>query len=570
MGVGTRIKLFHVVFVFTTAIVLVSSITVSAIIYDRLHAAIVKQNEDTIRNTTAQLKSNILKLVDNCVTIAGNMYGDFALQSLLQGSRQPQIDYDIFERFNLVTSNIHSIKSNNQEIGSISIYTMDAGLSNGKEIKLRNQFRRPDLLQKAMDAKGADLWVSYQDASTGNNLIALMKYLNMYAPGGVLVIEVNERSFYELYKAEVANNYLFLLDDSDRVLSSSVRYAIGKPIERYVSEAEGIGRQVYDGKRYFSYSDKVNDSWSLNVLYDSNEIEKEKRNITYYIIFVTGILIAGSTLLTLLFSRRYSLQIGKLVRKIREIDRGNLAIKPTVRQIHEFYLLDQALCAMANNIDSLSHDILKVQKQKEESEIKYLQMQMNPHFLYNLLSAIRWIAYRSDQKQITHIIDLLGDFYKIALSKGNEIIGIQDELKLVRNYVELQDLCYNDPIRLSVHLDEDLNDLKVCKMTLQPFVENAILHGHIHGRELLISIDIIRYGEAGVRIRIADNGAGIGEQFVRLIACLNEANAWTNGASYGVSNTVARLKYMYGNRVRILAARQNPGTLIEIIIQNVS
>ncbi|MBW7452760.1 sensor histidine kinase [Paenibacillus sepulcri] len=575
MNTAYKVKFFYVVFAFTIAIVLVSSVTISLIIYYRFNSAIAKQNDDFIQNTSAQLKSNVLTLVDNCETIAGNIYADTALQTFLEGYHNQKIDYDMFEKFNSITDNLQSILSNNTEISSISIYKRDAGLvSNGKEIRIWGQFGRVDLLQKAMDAGGKDVWASYRDEASGAYKIVLMKYLNVYAPGGVLVIELNEESFYDLYKSGMASNYLFLMDNQNQVISSNSRGSIGKeinaPVKRFVSEGEATGKLVYDNTRYYLFSEQVNDSWSLAVLYDSNEIEKEKRNITYYIIFYTAILILVSMLLAFLFSKRFAGQVDKLVAKIKEIDKGNLNIQPTISQVNEFYLLDQALYTMARNINSLNSDILNVQKQKEESEIKYLQMQMNPHFLYNLLSAIRWIAFREKQQQIMHIIDHLSDFYKIALSKGNEIIGIQDEIKLVRSYVELQNLSYSGLIRLTIRMDESLNDLQVCKMTLQPFVENSIVHGIVREQPLNISVEIIPFDETGVRIRIMDDGSGIEEDFVRLIEDMNGLNTMTSSASYGITNTIVRLKYLYGDQIRIRAARRTPGTLIEITIKNAS
>ncbi len=565
-----KIKFFYKVSAFLVAIILSCSLAITLVYYYRLNTVMSKQNMDFIHSTSQQTKSNILNLMKSYELIAGNIYSDNTVQTYLKYDYDGGIDYSVYSKMNVINHTFDGIRNNNNQISKLCLYKLNPGLIvDGRNILDSKDFIRQELLEAAIAAKGRSLWTAFGDSGKNFN-ISLLKYINVMNPGGVLQIQVKEQSFYDLYKSQAASqNLLFITDGNFKVISSNQRNDVGKEvpdaIKKYLMDDVSTGKIIFNKNPYYVYAEKITGDWSLVLLYNSFEVEKEKKFMVYYIVTFTGILILSAIIFSLFFARRYATQVDKLLLKIREIETGNLDIRPTVKKVNEFYLLDNTLCVMAHSIKNLKTEIYQAVKQKEESDIKFLQMQMNPHFLYNLLSAIRWISLKNKQPEIIYIIDHLSNFYRIALSKGNEIVNIEAEINLINSYVALQNLCYKDQIKMEVNLSDELAGFMICKMTLQPFVENSIVHGRIQDRILNISIDISKQDEA-VKIRIEDDGAGVSEDYLNYIRTLDSKNIFTESASYGITNTLARLSLFYGSRIKISAARKNPGTLFVLVI----
>jgi two-component system, sensor histidine kinase YesM len=564
-------KFFYKVFAVITLIILVSSLTISFAIYYRFYNTMSKQNGDFIKYTSNQVKSNIINLTKKCEWIAGNIYSDNNVETLLKENYYKGQDYSLFVMFNTISSSFHGLEDNNREISSISIYKLDPNLIiNGREIKDVSKFKHYNLIERAIKAKGNNVWTAYR-GDDGRYIFCLLKFLNIYSPGGVLVIELKEENLFNLYNAGTGDkNNLFIVDENQSVISSNIRENIGKRIDNLLkgySLAGTTSKEVfYNNTPYFFYTDAINAEWRIVMIYDAYEIEKEKRHMKYYVLILTGVFILIGLLFSLFLASNFASQVDRLMAKIKEIERGNLHIKPDIKKVNEFHQLDKTLCAMAQNIENLNADVMKAVKQKEEIEIKFLQMQMNPHFLYNLLSIIRWTAYHNKQSQIMHIVDNLSNFYKIVLSKGNEVIDLGSELNLVKSYIELQNLCCNNTINLSISVDDRLAHMKISKMTLQPFVENSVVHGRIGGRELNININVLQENDDTVKILIEDDGLGITDEVSKYIESLNEKGLAIEGKHYGITNTITRLRLLYGGKVTIHAVGEEQGTLIELII----
>ena len=565
-------RFFYKVFVVITLIIIVCSTTVSLLIYYRFTATMAKQKKDFIVYTSNQVKTNIINLTKNHEQIAGNIYSDNDVGLLLKEGYYKDMDINLYQMFNKIGSSFQGILENNREINSICIYKMDHGLMlSGKEVKDISQFKRQDLIKKAIDAKGNNVWASYND-DDGKLRFCLLKYLNLYKPGGVLIIELKGESFFNLYKSAIGDkNNLFIIDNYHNIISSNQKIDIGKNINTLlkVDVLQNISEKevYYNSNSNFFYTDKINDAWSIVFLYDSHELNKEKRYMTYYVSALTIIFIVIGLIFSFFSASKFARQVDKLMVKIKEIERGNLKIQPDIKKVNEFYQLDKTLCSMAQNIDKLTTDIVKAVKQKEEIEIKYLQMQMNPHFLYNLLSVIRWIAFNNQQEKIITVVDNLSNFYRIALSKGSEIIPINSEISLVKSYIELQNLYCSPGINFTVNINEELSNIKISKMTLQPFIENSVVHGRVGDRELNIVANIVKMDENIISITIEDDGVGVSEEVVNYIKGLNEEGSTMEGKHYGITNTLARLNLLYNDGVTIYAAKKHPGSRIELVIR---
>ncbi|CAM4498587.1 two-component system sensor histidine kinase YesM [Paenibacillus endophyticus] len=560
-------KFFHMILAFNIITVLICSATISSVIYGRLNQTLKHQNEDFMHYATSQALNGIENIMRNSELTARNIYSDSTVSSLFLGDYAGNVDYELFREFMSINSLFENYVTTNHDIKSITIYKLDPELiTDGKNIKSIESFPRQNLIQKAIEARGKDVWVAFEEEGEGTKIL-LLKYININLPGGILAIELNQARLSELYKAEENGKYLlYLLSEGGIVFSSNQKVHIGAEILENVELNAGSDQVFSQLKQernlYYSYYGKVNHALTVVILYDAYQLGEEKRAITKYVILCTCFFVFVGVLLAILFSKKFSHNIENLMKKIRSIEKGNLNIVPNPTSITEIAALDQTLCRMADRIEGLTDDIARTERQKVESEIKYLQKQMNPHFLYNLLSAVRWMAFRKQDHQIVDIIDLLCDFYKIALSQGRDIIPIQSEIKLIENYVALQNLCLSDGIRLAVRVSKEHEGILINKMTIQPFIENSIIHGRIQGKILHIVVDIQKVEETFI-ITIRDDGMGVKDSFIAYIDRMNKGVFSDDRMGYGVTNTFMRLKLLHSN-ARIQVRHGHPGTAVEI------
>jgi two-component system sensor histidine kinase YesM len=219
------------------------------------------------------------------------------------------------------------------------------------------------------------------------------------------------------------------------------------------------------------------------------------------------------------------------------------------------------------------------QKSKREAELKVLQAQINPHFLYNTLDTIHWMAKDRKADDIVNLVVALTNLFRISLSKGREIIKFAEELEHIRSYLIIQKARYEDKLSFSIITDPELNRYSVVKLILQPLVENAIYHGiKAKRREGMITITAAKT-ENVLRIRVEDNGGGIREERLKEIRDilmeriplneLQEGESDTSGdgkSGYGLFNVNERLKLRFGSEYGIrIESEWGTGTVVEIM-----
>ncbi len=202
-------------------------------------------------------------------------------------------------------------------------------------------------------------------------------------------------------------------------------------------------------------------------------------------------------------------------------------------------------------------------------ELKVLQAQINPHFLYNTLDLISWTAKRNDMEEVCDIVIKLSRFYRISLSNGSDYISIANEVEHVRLYVELQNLRFLKDIELKTEVDPELEDYRIMKLLLQPIVENSILHGIANSdKEKGIIFLSVQPVEGMIRITIRDNGIGMNQTTIYRLMTYDEIpNEGQDTGGYGLKNVINRLKLYYDNQARItFDSTPEEGTSVTILI----
>jgi len=249
--------------------------------------------------------------------------------------------------------------------------------------------------------------------------------------------------------------------------------------------------------------------------------------------------------LALTVSNSVTKRLQKLMNQMEKVEKGdfdNAKILPENND--EIGKLALSFNYMVDKIAVLMEERYRLGKEIKNLELKALQAQINPHFLYNTLDLINWMSVRANVPEISRIIESLSRFYRLSLSKGEDLVTIKNELEHVKAYVEIQNMRFGDNIKLQINVPEEIHNYVMPKLILQPIVENSIIHGILEKEQEKGTIKI--YGklqEKEINLFIEDNGVGMSEEKIIQILTTSSSN---EPHGYGVKNINERLKLYYG------------------------
>ena len=225
-------------------------------------------------------------------------------------------------------------------------------------------------------------------------------------------------------------------------------------------------------------------------------------------------------------------------------------------------------------IKELIENIKIEQKNKKNTELWLLQAQINPHFLYNTLDTVVWMAEAGDSKKVVDMITALSSFLRIGLNKGKKFIQIREEIRHIESYLKIQKFRYDDILEYSIEIEDSLYDMRILKLLLQPLVENALYHGIKYKREGG-SIRIRGYEKYNnIILEVIDNGVGMDENKLNKIKAVIENTSLENsdiirttGDSFGLYNVAERIRLYYGNEYGLdIDSKENIGTKVTIVL----
>lgn len=375
---------------------------------------------------------------------------------------------------------------------------------------------------------------------------------------GFLIIALDSSLFENAYR-DVSlglDSDVFIIDSTGDVISTIKE---DKNIGKAYSHREIYERIfVHNGQLEDSFSALVNGSknlitytvindnrWALVSTVPYMNFNRESQMIMQSIIVVSLVCILTVVILSFMISKYMWAPLKSLVQHIKEIENGQLDIRVTTERNDEIGYLTRNFNNMVIRIEKLINEVRKEQKEKREMEIQMLQAQINPHFLFNTLNSLKWVAKISQVTSISDGIGALAEILRNTILDKNETVAIQEEVKNIENYVCIQRLRYGNRFKIEYDISEDVYELRILKFMLQPIVENAMIHGGEGIDDILnINLKIFRQDET-VIIHIKDNGCGLDEAQVK--GYLNEATRKRERiSSIGIYNVNERVKLNYG------------------------
>lgn len=296
------------------------------------------------------------------------------------------------------------------------------------------------------------------------------------------------------------------------------------------------------------------------------QVNNQLQHTLRAVMFLLAALLAATLVFTVLAQRSLTQAINTPIAQLEKfagaLASGDLQARAPETAVDELQELTQSLNAMAGRLQNLIDENRREQENLKKSELRALQAQINPHFLYNTLDAIVWLAEAGQSREVIHITRALSDFFRISLSQGKDWIPLSEEIKHLTGYLTIQKIRYRDILDYEIDIPEELGSCQVLKLILQPLVENAIYHGvkHRRGRGLIRVNGKMQDG--WLNLRVQDNGAGMtAERLAQVRAGLSADSG--ESAGYGLFNVNKRIQLYYNlpQDIEIESDEQNGTTV---------
>ena len=303
---------------------------------------------------------------------------------------------------------------------------------------------------------------------------------------------------------------------------------------------------------------KVRSDWMLIEITPWKDIVHGSIRLAYILVSVGLTAICITSFFTLFLSRQFTKPIRLLLARMGRVPATGAATDLPTDYKNEFGSLFNGYRRQMERIEELLQSLQSQHKRQREAEILALQAMINPHFLYNTLDQLNWIAIDSGQEKISAIVSLMGKMFRIGLSNGETVIPIRDELTHVDCYLQIQKIRWGERLTYAIDTEEELKELYIPRLTIQPFVENAFIHG-FHGRRAgEVRIALRRKGTE-VEITITDNGVGLKPGW--------DLPKPRKTGGYGVRNVMERIAAYFGQPYGVtMRGKQEGGTEVVLLL----
>lgn len=341
--------------------------------------------------------------------------------------------------------------------------------------------------------------------------------------------------------------FVFVMDQEDNIVYTPVNGIVYRVNPKWVKAMEPMSVQIQGGSYQIRSELSPYTGWRTVGVFSMDEVMSSVNTIVYILFTCVIISLVLVVIVSFKFSRTLTNPIFKLKRLMKQAESGDLTVRFNFEHNDEIGELGQSFNHMIARIDQLIQMVYVEQENKRTAEMKSLQEQIKPHFLYNTLDTISWMARDYDAEDIVRLVDALTNMFRIGLSHGKDIITVKEEITHVSNYLYIQKIRYKDKLNYVIHVDESLYAVEVPKLILQPLVENAIYHGVKAKRGGgTITITGVPEGENLV-FTVQDDGAGmLQEKVEELNRRMSERSVLDEKKSFGLFYIRERIQLCYG------------------------
>lgn len=344
---------------------------------------------------------------------------------------------------------------------------------------------------------------------------------------------------------------------------------------RLQQKITGLSQIVAGNEKFVALLGAPNSqNWRLVTFVKKHDILAPVNQLRYYAIYLTLFFILLSLVISFFLARYFDGPISSLILQMRRVQKGNLKLRIHLKRKDEFRMLADSFNVMLDHIGELIDDKLRIEKMKKQYELRALQAQINPHFLYNTLNSINALVDLKRTDEIAKVLHALVHLLDYSMGRGEALTSIQGELQGLKHYVFLQQIRYQNKFEVNYEVDEKILDCRILKLTLQPIIENAIFHGIKEKQrgEGKITVGGILKNPKVVQLYVEDNGTGIAPDRLAALLEVSDSPDFSGVklpyySSLGLRNVHERLQLQFGDAYGLrIESHEGLGTRIFITL----
>jgi two-component system sensor histidine kinase YesM len=530
-----------------------------------------RTSRDIIQSKSIDYTGDILKMVelriedfsDNVKVASQDMLYDRVIYDILaEDSRNKLSNLSSYEEVYAVNNILRKACLSREEIQSIALisnyqnyYTYDSNIGRAS---IEQLVPYEKMKAVALEASGEAVWFLDRDeqGEVKNLYITRSIYdISNYEEIGLMAILIRKEALEGVYgdlSTEFMQSIAIVSDTGEWIIGS------GEGTHRLQDTYEeldfkGENHSVDEERRILlSFTELKSPNWRILAEISVDKLNEDLYAFrTYFMIIIAATLLILSVL-SIFFAMDILTPIKRLVQGMKTMQESKTHDEIIIDRQDELGYLSQCFNDMSREIDILVNRVYKEQLTRKEAEIKTLQAQINPHFLFNTLESINWMARLNNVDEISEMVTALSALMEAGIGKGGPLVTIKEEIDFVDSYILIMKNRYGERLDFNKSIDSSLLGIKVPKLLLQPLVENAIYHGVDKFRKQGKIYLIIRKIDQRVEIEVLDNGQGMTEEDIReLNKNLNEGNdaylfSENSGMGIGLKNVNRRIKLFYG------------------------
>lgn len=394
---------------------------------------------------------------------------------------------------------------------------------------------------------------------------AYKAYLAVYYSDDKLTSILSDNLSLEGSVSYIVNERDAIVATSDPSLSGIYQLDYDTIKASFMSSNNFIERNILDTKVYAGFYSISNTDWFMVTVLPSPPLIHESNRLMIQIALIYAVFLVLALIFANVLAHSITGRLSSVIRQMQTVRHGPPTPMDSPSAHDEIGDLIDTYNYMTRKMDELMKTQAKAAEDLRIAEFNSLQAQINPHFLYNTMDMINWMALQGQTDEISHAVQSLSRFYKLTLSRKKGISTIARELEHITIYVQLQNMRYHDSIELITDIPDELSEYQIPKLTLQPVVENSILHGILEKESKSGTIVITGWMEnADVVLLVSDDGVGIPPEILSTILSGN-GNSQSGGTNIAVYNTHRRLQILYGNDYGLTySSKLGEGTEVEI------
>ncbi len=547
-----------------------------------------KHINNATSKTLMQIDRNINILLDQIINIT-NIYNlDNELEALLT-AKYPQ-GLERLININTVENKILNYSSTSDWLKQHTILAGTNGIvytSNydSNTINL-NSIRSQAWYQQALENTEKIYWLNTHKNFYKNNIyiftaVKILENALSKHTFGVLLLNIEEASLYNIYKDALdRNNEIFIINSEGKIISHSQREKVGSQVDplRFVNSLHagntGYKTIEIDDQRYlYNYKRIEKMGWYIVQTVPLAVLAEDSTMIRTKIFVISFLCMLLCFFAALLLSKKFSRPLINLCKKIQRYKFSAHSANRFVKSASgsELHLLTTEYENIVFRLEKTINELIKEQEERRKTELQALQMQINPHFLYNTLNSIKSLVWTNHTALIEPAVNALVSLLKQTIGRTSEMITIEEEINNIKKFIFIQEIRTAYTIDMHYKIDDRLKQCKIPKLLLQPIVENAIFHG-IEPKQGKGKIFIYcMYFHNDIKIEIIDNGIGIAQDRLKKLITADSSPSANRLSSIGIKNVDERLKLYFGPAYGLkIESTKGVGTSVTITIPGIS